>query len=139
MMTKTQLTLKGLALVALSSWSFAATPVEQRNVSGDRYSQYSQSQQDYSNQNYNSYGAQPSNNYSQGGYSQQDNNDYSGQAGSTGDPMWDMINQIERLQSEVLELRGLVDQQSYEIQQLQKQQKMKPNNLPNQLTKKKLS
>lgn len=124
MMTKAQLTIKGLALVALSSWAFAATPVEQRNVNGDRYSQYSQPQQDYSNQNYNAYGAQPSDNYnSQGGYAQQDNNDYSGQAGSTGDPMWDMINQIERLQSEVLELRGLVDQQSYEIKQLQKQQK----------------
>lgn len=39
------------------------------------------------------------------------------------DPLWEILNQVQMLQTEVLELRGTIDQQAYEIQQLQAQQK----------------
>lgn len=48
---------------------------------------------------------------------------YQTQAAGGQDPLWELVNQMQMLQTEVLELRGVIDQQAYEIQQLQKQQK----------------
>lgn len=88
--------LTSLLLVSTSSSVIGATPVEQRPVGEEVYRRSTAA-------------AAPS-------YTQSSNQ-------GSSDPLWDMLNQLQMLQTEILELRGAVDQQAYEIQQLKMQQK----------------
>lgn len=87
-------------LVATSGSVFGATPVEQRSVGDDVYRRSTAA-------------ASPASPYT---YAQSSNQ-------GSSDPLWDMLNQVQMLQTEVLELRGMIDQQGYELQQLKMQQK----------------
>mgnify|MGYP001091585790 FL=1 len=61
----------------------------------------------------NSYQTQPPSNSSRGNQTQS----------SANNSLWELYQQIQSLQNEVLELRGLVDQQNYAIEQLKSKQK----------------
>jgi len=92
---------------SLFSMLVQAAAVEQRNV-GERYRDQGQSTAQGSDQKW-----QTNDVYDNG----------NPQAGAASDPLWEMVNQLQVLESEVLELRGTIDQQAYEIDQLKNQQK----------------
>lgn len=98
---KPSLAVVGLLFFAQLNVFAATVPVEQRAVGDQIYRRSTQDAVGYADQQY-------ANNPN---------------TAETADPLWELVSQLQVLQTEVLELRGVVDQQNYEIQQLQKQQK----------------
>jgi|GEM_PF-1322180 len=105
-------------LVAFSSLALAVTPLERRDVNVYKTPEQTLPQ----NTTYQTSPAQTSNQAEYGGYDQ----GYAQESQSNPneqDPIWEIFNQLQSLQVEVGELRGLVEEQAYQIQQLQVQQK----------------